>query len=129
MAIHSLRRYDVPPVGTPVKEEPMHTEDWVVKKPGGEEWGRIRNLIIDSNSRQLSHADVAVIQTNQLVRLPWTDMEVTHEGIFLKRSHVLSLDTARSSSVPTSLDILAVPIRVPGKVGQRRRCLSSPIVP
>ena len=106
----------------------MYTGDWVVKKPSGEEWGSIRNLIIDSNSRELSYADVAVIQTNQLVRLPWTDMEVTHEGIFLKRAHVLSLDSARCASVPTSLDILAVPIPVAGKIGQRRGCLSSPIV-
>ncbi|HKN86851.1 MAG TPA: hypothetical protein VJV04_08335 [Nitrospiraceae bacterium] len=107
----------------------MYTEDWVVKKPGGEEWGSIRNLIIDPNSRQLSYADVAVIQTNQVVRLPWTDIEVTHEGIFLKRTHMPLLNTAPCPSIPTSLDILAVPIRVPGKIGQRRQCLSSPVVP
>jgi len=128
MAVHIIRRYDVPSVETAGEEEPMHTEDWIVKKRGGEKWGRIRNLIIDSNSRQLAYADVTVIQTNQLVRLPWTDMEVTHEGIFLKRAHVLSLDSARCASVPTSLDILAVPIPVAGKIGQRRGCLSSPIV-
>lgn len=107
----------------------MYTEDWVVKEPGGEEWGSIRNLIIDSKSRQLSYADVAVIQTNQVVRLPWTDIDVTPEGIFLKRTHTPLVNTAPSSSNPTSLDILPVPIRVPGKIGQRRRCLSSPIVP
>jgi len=107
----------------------MYTEDWVVKKPGGEEWGSIRNLIIDSNSRELSYADIAVIQTNQVVRLPWAAMEVTHEGIFLKRTHTPLLNEAPYSSNPTSLDILAVPIRVPGKIGQRRQCVSTVIVP
>lgn len=107
----------------------MYIGDWVVKKPSGEEWGSIRNLIIDSNSRELSYADVAVIQTNRMVRLPWTDMDITHEGIFLKRAPMPLLNTVPCSSNSTSLDILAVPIRVPGKIGQRRRCLSSAIVP
>jgi hypothetical protein len=107
----------------------MHTEEWIVKKPGGEKWGSIRNLIIDSNSRQLSYADVALIQTHQVIRLPWTNLEVTHEGIFLKRTYTLSVNTAPCSSNPTSLDILAVPIRVPGKIGQRRRGLSSSVLP
>lgn len=106
----------------------MYTEDWVVKKPNGEEWGNIRNLIIDTNSRQLSYADVAVIQSNQLVRLAWTDIEVTHEGIFLKQAHLPLANTMPCGSNPASLDILAVPTRVPGKIGQRRRFVSSPIV-
>jgi hypothetical protein len=108
------------------EEKPMSTEDWIVKKLGGEEWGSIRNLIIDSDSRQLSYADIALTQTNEVVRLPWTDLEITHEGIFLKPTH-MPLNTATCSSHPTSLDILPVPIRVPGKIGQRRRNLSTSI--
>jgi hypothetical protein len=113
--------------GKTTEEEPMSREDWVVKKLCGEEWGSIRNLIIDSDSRQLSYADVALTQTNEVVRLPWTDLEITHEGIFLKRAHSPYVNTATCFFHPTSLDILAVPIRVPGKIGQRRRNFSTPI--
>ena len=51
----------------------MNTQTWTVKKPGGEDLGCIRKLIIDSHTRQLTFADIALTQTNQLVRLPWTD--------------------------------------------------------
>jgi len=101
----------------------MYTKDWVVKRLGGKEWGSIRSLIIDSTSRQLSYADVALTETNQVVRLPWSDLEVTHEGIFLKSTHI-PLNTIMCSAQSASLDILKVPIRIPGKIGQRRPGIS-----
>ena len=99
----------------------MHTQTWTVKKPGGEDLGSIRKLIIDSHTRQLTFADVALNQTNQVVRLPWKELEVRHDGIFLKLDDV-SLATAVDSPFAEmpSLDTLEVPIQVPGKIGQSR---------
>ena len=105
----------------------MNMETWVVKKAGGEELGYIRKLIIDSKTRQLSYADVALTQTSQLVRLPWTELEVRHEGIFLKSAHVAfenAMNCPSHPAHPASRDVLEVPIRVPGKIGQSRQSLS-----
>jgi len=100
----------------------MNTQTWTVKKPGGEDLGCIRKLIIDSHTRQLTFADIALTQTNQLVRLPWTELEARQDGIFLKLNEA-SLGTAVASPATetTSLDTLEVPIQVPGKIGQSRR--------
>lgn len=102
----------------------MNMETWIVKKAGGEELGCIRKLIIDSNTRQLSYAEVALTQTSQLVRLPWTELEVRREGIFLKSTHLPLENAMNGPSHPASLDVLEVPIQVPGKIGQSRRSLS-----
>jgi hypothetical protein len=104
----------------------MNMDAWIVKKAGGEELGSIRKLIIDSNTRQLSYADVALTQTNQLVRLPWTELDVRHEGIFLKPTHLPLENAVNCPSHAASLDVLEVPIRVPGKIGHSRRNISSP---
>lgn len=103
----------------------MNSDTWVVKKAGGEELGSIRKLIIDSNTRQLSYADVALTQTNRLVRLPWSELDVRHEGIFLKPTHRPLRSAANSPSHGASLDVLEVPIRIAGKIGHSRRTLAS----
>lgn len=103
----------------------MNMDTWIVKNAGGEELGSIRKLIIDSNTRQLSYADVALTQTNQLVRLPWTELDVRHEGIFLKPTHLPLVNAVNCPSHAASLDVLEVPIRIAGKIGHSRRNLSS----
>ncbi|WP_447986201.1 hypothetical protein [Nitrospira sp. Nam74] len=103
----------------------MNTDNWIVKKAGGEEFGSIRKLIIDSNTRELSYADVMLAQTNELVRLPWTELDVRHEGIFLKPTHLPVENDVNAPSHPGSLDVLDIPIKMAGKIGHSRRALSS----
>jgi hypothetical protein len=61
----------------------MDVQQWVVKKPGGEEWGLIKRLIIDSSTRQISYADVSLVESGGVVRVPWENFEVRHELITL----------------------------------------------
>jgi hypothetical protein len=61
----------------------MSTENWIVKTLGGEEWGFVKRLIIDSVSRQISHVDVILSETGRLIRIPWESFEVRDEGIRL----------------------------------------------
>jgi hypothetical protein len=64
----------------------MSTESWIVKTLGGDEWGFVKRLIINSVTRQISHADVIVAATGRLIRLPWESFEVRTEGIKLRIS-------------------------------------------
>lgn len=102
----------------------MSVDTWVVKKAGGEELGSIRKLIIDSNTRQLSYAEVALTQTNQLVRLAWTELDVRYEGIFLKPTHLPLVNAVNCPSQAASLDVLEVPLGIAGKIGHSRPNLS-----
>lgn len=61
----------------------MRTESWIVKTLGGAEWGFVKRLIIDSVTRQISHADVILSETGRLIRIPWENFEVRDEGIIL----------------------------------------------
>jgi hypothetical protein len=61
----------------------MSTENWIVNSLGGEEWGFIKRLIINSATRQISHADVILSETGRLIRIPWESFEVRDEGISL----------------------------------------------
>ncbi len=104
----------------------MNLDNWTVKRAGGEELGCIRKLMIDTNTRQLSYADVALTHTNRLVRLPWTELDVRHDGIFLKSTRMPLVTATSPSPDADTLDILDVPTRVPGKIGQSRHTLSFP---
>ena len=61
----------------------MSTGKWSVKTLGGEEWGFVKRLIINSVTRQISHADVILSETGRLIRIPWENFEVRNEGIFI----------------------------------------------
>jgi PRC-barrel domain len=61
----------------------MGTENWIVKKSSGEEWGLIKRLIIDSATKQISYADVILGDTGRLIRLPWESFEMQNEWITL----------------------------------------------
>lgn len=64
----------------------MSTENWIVKTAGGDEWGFVKRLILDSVTRQISHADVILADTGRLIRLPWESFDVAREGIRLRAS-------------------------------------------
>ena len=50
----------------------MSTENWIVMTPGGAEWGFVKRLILDSGTKQISHADVILSETGRLIRPPWS---------------------------------------------------------
>ena len=62
----------------------MRTENWIVKTLDGQEWGFVKRLIINSVTRQISHADVILSETGRLIRIPWESIEVRDDGIYLK---------------------------------------------
>ena len=62
----------------------MSTENWIVKTAAGDEWGFVKRLILDSVTRQISHADVILADTGRLIRLPWESFDVAKEGIRLR---------------------------------------------
>lgn len=61
----------------------MSSESWIVKTVGGKEWGFVKRLILDSVTKQISHADVILSDTGKLIRIPWENFEVRDEGIKL----------------------------------------------
>ena len=61
----------------------MRSEHWIVSKPSGEEWGIIKRLIIDSVTKQITHADMIVGDTGNLVRVSWQSFNVEKERIIL----------------------------------------------
>ena len=61
----------------------MRSEHWIVSKPSGEEWGIIKRLIINSTTKQITHADMIVGDTGDLVRITWQSFNVQKERIIL----------------------------------------------
>ncbi len=61
----------------------MGSDKWIVNNRAGEEWGLITRLILDSVTRQISYADVVVIQTGHVARIPWDGFEIREQGITL----------------------------------------------
>jgi hypothetical protein len=67
-------------------EDRMALENWTVKNRSGEQLGIIRKLIIDPRTRQIAYADVALLPTGSLVRVPWSDLKVERDTIILDGS-------------------------------------------
>lgn len=61
----------------------MSAEHWIVRRSGGEEWGIIKRLIIDSTTRQITYADVILGETGRLVQVPWESLSVQKEWLIL----------------------------------------------
>jgi hypothetical protein len=79
----------------------MGTDNWIVNNRAGEEWGLIKRLILDSATRQINFADVVVIHTGQLARIPWDSFEIRQEGITLGMCETQAAAHAmRSPDVP-----------------------------
>jgi hypothetical protein len=61
----------------------MADESWPVKRLDGAEWGRVKKILINPRTRKISHVDVLLTGTRQLVRVAWEHFEVMEEAIFL----------------------------------------------
>lgn len=61
----------------------MGSDQWIVSNRAGEEWGLITRLILDTVTRQINYADVVVIQTGHVARIPWDGFEIRDQGITL----------------------------------------------
>lgn len=64
----------------------MGTQNWIVKNEGGSDWGLIKRLVLSSGTRQINYADVFVIHTGHIARVPWDSFEIRNEGITLRIS-------------------------------------------
>ncbi|SLM49948.1 protein of unknown function [Nitrospira japonica] len=64
----------------------MSIENWTVQTTNGQNWGYIKRLILDSDTREISHADVILAKTGRLIRLPWRSFEVRDGWIKLRIS-------------------------------------------
>lgn len=63
----------------------MEAQNWIVKNGSGD-WGLIKRLVINSGTRQINYADVFVIHTARIARIPWDSFEISNEGITLNIS-------------------------------------------
>ncbi|MCS6297404.1 MAG: hypothetical protein H8K09_14320 [Nitrospira sp.] len=61
----------------------MGSDQWIVSNRAGEQWGLITRLILDTVTRQINYADVVVIQTGHVARIPWDGFEIRDQGITL----------------------------------------------
>ena len=62
----------------------MVAQNWIIKNGGGRDWGLIKRLVIDSGTRQINYADVFVIHTGHIARIPWDSFEICNEVIRLR---------------------------------------------
>jgi hypothetical protein len=75
----------------------VSAQTWIVKSGIGTDWGLIKRLIIDRQSRQISYVDLVVVHTGEVVRLPWDTFEIRSEEIRLRMSEAQA--SARSARV------------------------------
>lgn len=64
----------------------MGTQSWIVKNGGGVEWGLIKRLVLNSGTRQINYADVCIIHSGHIARIPWDNFKIGKEGITLAMS-------------------------------------------
>jgi hypothetical protein len=98
---------------------PMNSGSWTVKTSAGDDFGHVTKLIIDATTRQVSYADVALEDGSQIVRVPWKDLEVTHDGIFLRVAPV-RLQVRETFSNGQPLVTLEIPKPVLGRIGHSK---------
>ena len=83
----------------------MSIDNWVVRTLEGEEWGFIKRLILDSVTRQIRHADVVIVGTGKIVRIPWERFLLQQEHIKLGADHremnVTSLESSEGELAHT----------------------------
>ena len=64
----------------------MALENWAVRNRSGEQLGIIRKLIIDPYTRQIAYADMALLPTETVVRVPWGDLKLEGDALILEGS-------------------------------------------
>ena len=77
----------------------MSTENWMVKTREGQEWGLIRRLIIDPETTEIRHADVVLVDTGHMIRVPWDNFVIDNDEIRLGSPHRDELLTIGSSEM------------------------------
>jgi hypothetical protein len=89
----------------------MHDDTWAIKNPRGEKVGTIKKLIIDSKTRQITYADLALSESNHVVRIPWSMITVKSHDLFLSLTKEELIASSPSSShcheptEPVSLEV------------------------
>jgi hypothetical protein len=82
--------------------ETMSHAAWTVKSMNGKKLGFIKKLIIDSRTRQIAYADLA-LESSDIIRIPWNILAVKNHGILLKvtkKELAAALSTARFEELP-----------------------------
>lgn len=64
----------------------MATDNWIVNNLAGEEWGLVKRLIFDSAMKQISYADVVIVHTGHIARIPWDSFEMRGDVLTLRMS-------------------------------------------
>ncbi len=75
----------------------MSIEKWTVRGPGGFEVGQIKKLVIDSETHQITYADVLLFQGGKTEIFPWSQFEVTADAIVL---HAPTMQSGVSETPP-----------------------------
>lgn len=83
----------------------MATDNWIVNNLAGEEWGLIKRLIFDAATNQINYADVVVINSGHVARLPWDSFEIRNEGITLGMPEAQVTTTGMTGTETTVGDI------------------------
>jgi len=92
----------------------MNSGTWTVKTCTGRDWGIIKKIVIDASNREISFVDVLIDETQQIVRLPWSSLDIRHEGFYLKHSEPTIVNPAHAIS--SSVVAVDIPAQIPGRV-------------
>ena len=86
----------------------MGAQDWIVKNGGGSDWGLIKRLVINSGTKQINYADVFVIHTGHLARIPWDSFDVRNEGITLRVSEAQVAANGMTASETAAGEVVSI---------------------
>ena len=88
----------------------MGAQHWIVKNGGGHEWGLIKRLVINSGTRQINYADVFVIHTGHIARIPWDSFDICNEGISLRLSEAQVVASGIRTSEVAGGEVVSVDV-------------------
>ncbi len=88
----------------------MGVQSWIVKNGGGSDWGLIKRLVINSGTRQINYADVFVIHTGHIARIPWDSFDIRNEGIMLRISESQAAGKERAASETALGEVVAMDV-------------------
>jgi hypothetical protein len=68
----------------------MAFESWIVTNRAGERIGVVRKLVLDSRTGRVTHAEVALLPSDVVVRMPWNVLELGRDGLILESMEQLA---------------------------------------
>jgi hypothetical protein len=86
----------------------MGAQNWIVKNGGGTDWGLIKRLVINPGTRQINYADVFVIHTGHIARIPWDNFDVRSEGIMLRIAESQVVASGITTSDTVSEEVVSI---------------------